>query len=275
MKTTLTHKLHDAIEVSYQDQLLFKYIYEAKNPGVESPRPYFHPIRTLAGNEVSLFRPYDHLWHIGLTMCIANLSGENFWGGPTYTREKQGYIQLDNNGRIQHADWQEVSCDEEVHCIEHLKWITHAGETWLHEERQIVVSEIKPEEGYWNLDLGFRLTNSRFHFVHRRRKAGQMQGMVACSGAVHVRSCMEKYWELTAWRGQRVWASERRGWHLVADTMEMRPDQPYCLWINQKIPAIPTNGLCAMILMPVSVAHSCTMNTMFYNLMRIWHSLIM
>ncbi|HEY7416968.1 MAG TPA: DUF6807 family protein, partial [Ktedonobacteraceae bacterium] len=101
MQATLTHTLHDAIELSYQGQPLFKYIYESDNPAMESPRPYFHPLRTLAGNEVSLYRPYDHLWHIGLTMCIANLSianlpQENFWGGASYVRER-GYVQLDNN----------------------------------------------------------------------------------------------------------------------------------------------------------------------------------
>jgi Family of unknown function (DUF6807) len=159
MKTTLTHTLHDAIEVAYQEQTLFKYVYEPKNPARESPRPYFHPLKTLAGNEVSLFRPYDHLWHIGLTMCIANLSGQNFWGGSTYTREQQGYVPLENNGRIEHSNWQEITSDEGVRCIEHLKWITYAGETWLKEERHIVVSEIDPDAGYWSLDLSFRLTN--------------------------------------------------------------------------------------------------------------------
>lgn len=160
MPTTLTHTLHDAIELSHQGQLLFKYVYESKNPAVESPKPYFHPLRTLAGNEVSLTRPHDHLWHIGLSMSIANLSGENFWGGATYTREQRGYVQLDNNGRIQHTDWQELTCDDnEVRCVERLQWITHAEDAWLNEERQIVVSEINSADGYWSLDLTFRLLN--------------------------------------------------------------------------------------------------------------------
>ncbi len=159
MQVTLTHTLHDAIELSYQGQLLFKYVYESKNPAVESPRPYFHPLRTLAGNEVSLTRPHDHLWHTGLSMCIAQLSGENFWGGATYVRER-GYVQLDNNGRIQHTDWQALECDNnKVRCVERLRWITHAEVAWLDEERQIVVSEINPASGYWSLDLTFRLLN--------------------------------------------------------------------------------------------------------------------
>lgn len=158
MKMTLIHTLQDAIELRYRDRALFTYVYESKSPPIESPRPYFHPLRTLAGNEVSLFRPYDHLWHIGLSISIANLSGENFWGGTTYTREA-GYVQLDNNGRIQHTGWQEISCDDTLHCVERLKWITHTEATWIDEERHIAVSEINPEAGYWGLDLSFSLVN--------------------------------------------------------------------------------------------------------------------
>ncbi|MBV9231175.1 MAG: PmoA family protein [Chloroflexi bacterium] len=158
MKTTLTHRFHDSIELEYQGQTLFRYVYEPKIAPVESPRPYFHPLKTLAGNEVSIFRPYDHFWHVGLSMTSANLSGENFWGGPTYVRDR-GYVQLDNNGRMQHRDWQEVYCNDVVRCVEHLAWITHDGETWIDEERRIIVSEIDPAGMHWSLDLSFNLTN--------------------------------------------------------------------------------------------------------------------
>ncbi|HEX7737411.1 MAG TPA: PmoA family protein [Ktedonobacteraceae bacterium] len=159
MTTTLIHTLHDALELCYHGQTLFRYVYASKTPAVESPRPYFHPLKTLAGNEISLFRPYDHLWHAGLSMTIANLSGENFWGGRSYTREAAGYVQFENNGRIQHSAWQEITCDEQMRGIERLQWITQAGATWLEEERRIVVSEIEPGAGYWSLDLAFRLLN--------------------------------------------------------------------------------------------------------------------
>jgi hypothetical protein len=158
VKRTLIHTLHDTIELQYQGQTLFTYVYEPATPMLESPRPYFHPLKTLAGNTVSLFRPYDHRWHVGLSLTMANLSGENFWGGPTYTRAA-GYVQLENNGRIQHSRWQELACDDEVRCVEHLLWITQSGSTWLEEERRITVSEIRPEVGYWSLDLAFSLLN--------------------------------------------------------------------------------------------------------------------
>jgi hypothetical protein len=158
MNTTLIHTLHDAVELRYQQQTLFSYVYASKTPAIESPRPYFHPLKTLAGNEVSLFRPHDHLWHTGLSMTIANLSGENFWGGVTYTQDA-GYVQLDNNGRIQHVNWQELVCGDRLHCVEYLEWITHADVTWIVEERHIVISEINPEAGYWSMDLSFLLAN--------------------------------------------------------------------------------------------------------------------
>jgi hypothetical protein len=143
----------------YQDQILFRYIYQSQVPGRESPKPYFHPLKTLAGNEVSLFRPYDHLWHTGLSMTMANLSGENFWGGASYTREAASYVQLANNGRIQHSAWQDIASAETVYGSERLQWITQGGATWLEEERHIALGEINPDTGYWRLDLAFHLLN--------------------------------------------------------------------------------------------------------------------
>lgn len=162
MNMTLLHKLHDSLELQYRDQTLFRYVYEPATAQIESPRPYFHPLRTLAGKEVTIFRPYDHLWHHGLSLTAANLSGENFWGGPTYVRDK-GYVQLANNGRIQHSTWQEITCSDTLRCVEQLQWITQTGDTWINEERQITVSEIDPTGEYWSLDLAFRLVNVAPH----------------------------------------------------------------------------------------------------------------
>jgi Methane oxygenase PmoA len=162
MSLTLTHRLHDSLELHYQGQTLFRYVYEPNDAPMESPRPYFHPLRTLKGNEVTVLRPYDHLWHKGLSMTASNLSGQNFWGGPTYVRDT-GYVQLDNNGRIQHREWQELSCDTMMHGGERLEWITSDGTRWLDEERQITVSEIDPAGMSWSLDLVFRLINSAGH----------------------------------------------------------------------------------------------------------------
>ncbi len=93
----LIHTLDSHIDLVHDGVTLFSYFYNSRVPAIESPRPYFHPLRTLKGNIVSGFRPHDHRWHHGLSMTCANLSGHNFWGGPTYMRG-ESYVQLDNVG---------------------------------------------------------------------------------------------------------------------------------------------------------------------------------
>ncbi len=157
----LTHAFHDHIELACDERPLFRYVYNNFTPALESPRPYFHPLYTLAGDNVTLFRPHDHRWHHGLSMTVAQLSGQNFWGGRTYVRD-QGYVQLENNGRQQHRTWEDmVATNHRVYLREHLSWVTQQGEEWLSETRRIEVSEVNQEAGYWSLELGFRLNNVR------------------------------------------------------------------------------------------------------------------
>ncbi len=156
-----THVFHDSVEVRYAEQTLFRYVYNNQVPAVESPRPYFHPLYTLDGDNVTLFRPHDHRWHHGLSMTMAYLSGENFWGGRSYVDGK-GYVQLNNNGRQQHRLWDQLDAtDKRVQLKERLSWLTHTGEEWMAEERRIEVSEVNVKEGYWTLELGFRWSNVR------------------------------------------------------------------------------------------------------------------
>lgn len=153
------HKSSNYVELSYRDGPLFRYVYAPEDDLVESPKPYFHPLRTLAGNEVTVFRPHDHIWHKGLAMTAANLSGQNFWGGPTYVRD-EGYVQLENNGRMEHQTWDELRCEGDGAALAgRLAWISSGGEVWISEERRIEVGDIEPDEGYWSLDLRFNLEN--------------------------------------------------------------------------------------------------------------------
>lgn len=152
--TTTTHLLGRHVEVRHGDRMLFRYVYAPDTPQVESPRPYFHPLRTLAGDTVTIFRPHDHRWHQGLSMTSANLSGENFWGGPTYV-DGRGYAQLPNNGTIRHEAWEGM----EPLLVEHLAWATEAGERWLEETRTIGVAPVDGAGDHWTLRLRFDLRN--------------------------------------------------------------------------------------------------------------------
>lgn len=82
---------------------LARYVYRPVEAQLESPRPYLHPIRTLGDREVTVFRPWDHVWHKGVTLALPNVGPHNFWGGATYSRAAGGYADLRNNGSQDHA----------------------------------------------------------------------------------------------------------------------------------------------------------------------------
>ncbi len=157
MKLNLVHDESDALEIHYAGQQLLRYVYSPPEAQLESPRPYFHPLRTLGGEVVTLYRPHDHVWHKGLAWSLPNVvqagATENFWGGPTYLRQG-GYQQLSNNGAQAHLSFLHTDNDGFAH---RLRWLTERGEHWFDEQRSISVA-VRPEEQAWV--LGFQTTLS-------------------------------------------------------------------------------------------------------------------
>src|SRR5882724_1057356 len=85
-----------------------EYVFEPKLEPTLSPRPYLHPVRTLAGTVVTDFLPADHLWHLGVSLGVPDVSGTNLWGGRSYVHG-QGYVWLADHGSIEHLDWLKVA----------------------------------------------------------------------------------------------------------------------------------------------------------------------
>ncbi len=137
---------------------LFRYVYRPGESELESPRPYFHPVRTLGGDLVSLYRPHDHVWHKGIAWSLCEVGGLNFWGGPSFRRGR-GYVQLDNNGRMRHDRFTELGRrDEDVIIDERLSWITPLGEVWILERRLITVA-VLPAANAWRLRFATTMRN--------------------------------------------------------------------------------------------------------------------
>ena len=97
----MTHEIDPSVSVTAGGVTLFTYVYRPATPQVESPRPYLHPVRTLGGDTVSIFRPHDHVWHKGISLALPHVGEHNFWGGVTYVYG-EGYVQLPNNGSTEH-----------------------------------------------------------------------------------------------------------------------------------------------------------------------------
>ena len=122
-----------------------------------SPRPYLHPVHTLAGTVVTERRPADHLHHFGVSVAVPDVSGTSFWGGRTFTPDR-GSVLLDNHGTQRHVSWLELAEDRRV---ELLSWTDPQGDELLSEERTLRAVDL--DERTWVLDVrtGLRNTSGR------------------------------------------------------------------------------------------------------------------
>lgn len=161
MTLTVTHEYGRQIVVCAAGVDIATYVYRPQMPAFESSKPYLHPLRTLSGAVVSGYRPSDHRWHKGLQMTISHLSGQNFWGGRSY-RHPQGYVPLDNVGRMRHDSFELFDVtDDALTLRESLTWITSKEECWVAEQRGLKVHSVDVERGTWMLDFGTELRNIR------------------------------------------------------------------------------------------------------------------
>ena len=152
-----------------RDVELLRYVYRPDEVQYESPRPYIHPTRTLSGRLVTVFRPWDHVWHKGITLALPVVGRDNFWGGPTYTREAGGYVALPNNGSQDHDRVTEIGRQGRTAVFGHdLAWhrqpakdepgIASRGDVVFTESRRLTVS-LTEDQDAWVLGWRTRLTN--------------------------------------------------------------------------------------------------------------------
>ena len=155
-----------ALSVKAGGTEILRYEYRPQTAVSECASPYFHPLRTLAGGEVTCHRPHDHRWHKGLAMTASHLSEQNFWGGGTYVpgAPNGGYVDLPNVGRMVHTGFEEVTgtgAGAGPGFVETLDWITSSDELWIRERRRLAVRDVDPGDGSWTLEFGTELHNVR------------------------------------------------------------------------------------------------------------------
>ncbi|CAM5252005.1 hypothetical protein SALBM311S_08351 [Streptomyces alboniger] len=129
-----------------------RYVTRPELPARLSPRPYLHPVTTLAGTAVTELSPTDHTHHLGVGVAVPDVEGTNFWGGRTYVRD-QGPTELDNHGAQRHTTFQLRDPDG---FVEELRWVAPGAEL-LRERRTVAATELT--DSAWALDFTFSLTN--------------------------------------------------------------------------------------------------------------------
>ncbi|WP_431882374.1 PmoA family protein [Micromonospora gifhornensis] len=118
-----------------------RYVLAPDLDATHGPRPYLHPVRTLAGTRVTDALPADHVWHLGASLAVQDVNGTNLWGGRTYVRDL-GYTWRADHGRIVHAGWNHRSTDRLDHL---LHWCDPTGAVLLTERRTLAAAAV-PEQ---------------------------------------------------------------------------------------------------------------------------------
>ena len=128
-----------ALTFTVDGRAIATYTYRPTDDQYESPRPFFHPLITLGGDEVTIARPWDHVWHKGLSWALPNVGPHNFWGGATYTRATE-YANLENNGAMTHQAFTAISDTREgISASEALTWTSQAGQPVIEEYRRFSI----------------------------------------------------------------------------------------------------------------------------------------
>jgi hypothetical protein len=153
----LQHETGRAVSLFHSDGLLTRYVYAPETAANESPKPYFHPVNSLAGDTLTNFRPNDHPWHHALSMTLNNVSGANFWGGPTCLKP-DGYKWRDDHGVQQHIAWTKLEAAGSTATLAHsLEW-RRLQETIFREERSLQIA-VNFSTRSWSLHWRSQLTN--------------------------------------------------------------------------------------------------------------------
>jgi hypothetical protein len=140
------------------DRPVAHYVTEPDADPRRGPRPYLHPVRTMAGTLVTDVLPEDHPHHLGVSVALQSVArpgepGVNLWGGRTYVRDA-GYTWLADHGRIEHAGWIK---QENSQLANRMRWLAPDGSVLLDEER--VMSATPVDADTWRLDVAYTLTN--------------------------------------------------------------------------------------------------------------------
>ena len=154
-------KLPPARTLTVDRQAVAEYQDGSRIRPVSSPRPYLHPVRTLAGTVVTDHQPLDHVWHLGAGVALQDVDGINFWGGRTYTREAGQYVWRPDHGSITVRDTpvEETAArtgGPDGRLQETLAWNGPDGAPVLLEERTLTWSRVSPSA--WQMSLRFALS---------------------------------------------------------------------------------------------------------------------
>ncbi|WP_407319127.1 DUF6807 family protein [Isoptericola halotolerans] len=114
---------------------LSRYESGAGLPTIHSPRPFLHPVHSLAGVPLTESGPVDHRHHYGVSIAVADVNGTSHWGGRTFVTDV-GPTLLPNHGR-QTSTSTTVDPLSPNLLLDTVLWTDEHGDPQLDERRRI------------------------------------------------------------------------------------------------------------------------------------------
>lgn len=199
-----------------------------------SPRPYLHPVSTLAGTVVTDHLPEDHVWHLGAAVAIQDVDGVNFWGGRTYTRDAGAYVWRKDHGRIV-----TVATDRDGNVqTETLNWLAPDGTPLLSERRTWSWAAVGTSA--WRLTLDFTLTPHGPNPVTLGSPGSNGRPQGGYGGF---------FWRLPAVDGSRVWTASAEGEESLHGAVASAA-APWLAWSGTFRQGEPDGGPATLVFLP-------------------------
>ena len=153
-RSAVAEGLPDAVHLQVEGREVASYVWRSQLPASTAPRPFIHPVRTLAGCLVTDARPHSHTHQLGISIAAPDIGGRNFWGGRTFVAG-HGPAWLDDHGVQRHRRWLRHTDS----ALEHtLQWVDADGTALLLERRSIECTPSSDEA--WILGVRTKLTNA-------------------------------------------------------------------------------------------------------------------
>lgn len=140
------------VELTAGRDLLARYERRPAMPDVYAPRPYLHPLYTLAGRAITDANNAPHRHQHGVSVVFDSVNGTNYWGGRTYLTGS-GPTLLPNHGTQASRSLSASGGDLE----DRLQWRATDGTPQIEEDRA-VTARLRGGGDGWELAWSSTLT---------------------------------------------------------------------------------------------------------------------
>ncbi len=165
--------------------------------GSRTSKPYLYPLRASNGLSLLADSPTDHRHHHGIWVGHGRVDEEDFW------QERH------NSGKILSTEIEITSGKTEASFTQKCDWVSHAGETLLHDTRTFRFYDMPVEARLFDFEITLTAPKNRTTLLHPTNEAGVPHVRVAESlsprGGGTLRNAEGKQNERQTYRQRSAW----------------------------------------------------------------------